>query len=322
LEYIRKMLEQYAGRVPGVLSHLAENSYPKTKQNASLRAANSNAFVRLDRKKFQHDYMSSESFSPEALYVAQSGNQLLYDFPFLSKIGAQRILAKFKNHYAIAHDKIMNAIKGTQAPAGKDLEDMQYQRVLLALSGNRLHDDQTALMDALIKYRKTTLKQPRRSNPAPLITDMTLLDEILYVNQKKDEWMDVARQRTNRKRNREVSQRDGTGVECSCCFDEVAIDDMVACRDEGHLFCQDCLKSYAENQVFGSGNLGIDKETKQPALELKCKFCRAVHLIPSNDALTSSSIVHTSRFSRGRVLEWFSQSLSRKGIASKSTAEI
>ena len=45
---------------------------------------------------------------------------------------------------------------------------------------------------------------------------------------------------------------------------------MVSCRDEGHLFCVDCLKAYAENSVFGAGNLGIDKETKQPALELKC----------------------------------------------------
>jgi TRIAD3 protein (E3 ubiquitin-protein ligase RNF216) len=270
LEHIRQMLLQLAGSVPGVLTHLAENSYPKTKQDASLRISHSTTVVRLDRKKFQHDYMSSESFAPTALYVTQSSNELLSDFPFLSKIGSQRILAKSKNHYAIAHDKIMNAIKGTQAPAGKDLEDMQYQHVLLAFSGNRLHDDQTERMDALIKYRKTTLKQPRRSNPAPLITDMTLLDEISYVKQKLEEWMDIARKLKNRKRNREVSQRDGTGVECSCCFDEVAIDDMVACRDEGHLFCQDCLKAYAENQVFGSGNLGIDKETKQPALELKC----------------------------------------------------
>lgn len=270
LDHIRKTLEQHGGNVPGVLTHLAENSYPKTKQDPSLRTAHGTTIVRLDRKKFQHDYMSSEAFAPTNLYVAQSSNQLLCDFPFLSKIGSQRVLAKSKNHYAIAHDKILNAIKGTQAPVGEDLEDMQYNRVLLAFSGNRLHNDQTERMDALIKYKRTTLKQPRRSNPAPLITDMILLDEIRYVKQKLDEWMGVARQRKNRKRNREVSQREGTGVECSCCFDEVAIDDMVACRDEGHLFCQDCLKSYAENQVFGSGNLGIDKETKQPALELKC----------------------------------------------------
>jgi hypothetical protein len=32
----------------------------------------------------------------------------------------------------------------------------------------------------------------------------------------------------------------------------------------------DCILQYVESQVFGSGNLGIDKETKKPALEIKC----------------------------------------------------
>ena len=36
------------------------------------------------------------------------------------------------------------------------------------------------------------------------------------------------------------------------------------------MFCRDCILQYVESQVFGSGNLGIDKETKKPALELKC----------------------------------------------------
>ena len=37
-----------------------------------------------------------------------------------------------------------------------------------------------------------------------------------------------------------------------------------------HLFCKDCMVQYVESQVFGSGNLGIDKATKKPALEIKC----------------------------------------------------
>lgn len=37
-----------------------------------------------------------------------------------------------------------------------------------------------------------------------------------------------------------------------------------------HLFCKACIVQYVESQVFGSGNLGIDKETKKPALEIKC----------------------------------------------------
>ena len=45
---------------------------------------------------------------------------------------------------------------------------------------------------------------------------------------------------------------------------------MISCRDEAHLSCSDCLKNFAESQIFGSGNLGINAKTKKPATELKC----------------------------------------------------
>jgi hypothetical protein len=66
------------------------------------------------------------------------------------------------------------------------------------------------------------------------------------------------------------TEREASAVECSCCFEQVPIDDMVACRDEGHLFCSSCLQTYVENQVFGNGNLGVSRETKKLELELKC----------------------------------------------------
>jgi TRIAD3 protein (E3 ubiquitin-protein ligase RNF216) len=277
LQHVQETLADHGGSVPAVLSHFAEHSYPKAKAGASAQSSNKNntqpgqTIVRLDRKKFKHDYMSPASFEPAQLYVLQATNLLLADFPFLSKAGSQHILGKFRKHYAIAHDNIMGAIKGTAvAKAGEELQDVQYRRMLRALSGNRLDDDQMKRMNDLIKYPKAALKTPRRSMPAPLVTDMTLLDEMVYVKQKQEEWMDIARQRSNRQKNKVACQRAGTAMECSCCYDNVAIGDMVACRDEGHLFCVDCLKSFAENQVFGSGNLGFDKEKKQPALELKC----------------------------------------------------
>jgi TRIAD3 protein (E3 ubiquitin-protein ligase RNF216) len=67
-----------------------------------------------------------------------------------------------------------------------------------------------------------------------------------------------------------AAERAASAVECSCCFEEVPIDDMVACRDEGHLFCSTCLQTYVENQVFGNGNLGVSRVTKKLVLELEC----------------------------------------------------
>jgi hypothetical protein len=61
-------------------------------------------------------------------------------------------------------------------------------------------------------------------------------------------------------------------MECLCCYTAVAIDEMIQCQKEGHLFCIDCIRRLAETQVFGAGSLGINRETKEPATELMCMF--------------------------------------------------
>jgi E3 ubiquitin-protein ligase RNF216 len=59
-------------------------------------------------------------------------------------------------------------------------------------------------------------------------------------------------------------------MECPCCCDSYPLDQMIQCRDEGHLFCNTCLVSYANNQIFGNDNLGVHKTTKKLSLELQC----------------------------------------------------
>jgi hypothetical protein len=69
---------------------------------------------------------------------------------------------------------------------------------------------------------------------------------------------------------RQDCKPNGTAISCSCCFNEFTLEEMVACREEGHLFCTDCVANYAENQIFGAGNFGTDRRTKKPAMELLC----------------------------------------------------
>ena len=275
MKHISGLLQKYNSNVAMVVSDMAENKYPKTEKPSLVTlttCGESSTLVRMEKRepKWKYDYSSTESFKPAPLYIAQAGSQLLCDFPFLSKIGSQRILAKFKHHYAVCHEKILTAIKGTTFRAGETLEDAQYRRILLAFAGDRLDKEQAERMDGLINYPRTTVKISRKKSTQPLITDETLKEEIQYVQNKLQEWIQIARGKTDRKINREKALADHTAMDCSCCFEEVAVQDMVSCRDQGHLFCVDCLKAYAENSIFGAGNLGIDKETKQPALELKC----------------------------------------------------
>jgi TRIAD3 protein (E3 ubiquitin-protein ligase RNF216) len=133
-----------------------------------------------------------------------------------------------------------------------------------------LSNDVMESVKAITGNGSTPLKRPRKQKVKPLVTDAVLAEEVQYVKGKLKDWMDTIRTRQDRERKKILSQQDGTAVDCSCCFDSYPMDDMVACRDEGHLFCQDCLKSVVENLVFGQGNLGIDKSTKKPALELIC----------------------------------------------------
>ncbi|KAL7570694.1 hypothetical protein ACA910_017818 [Epithemia clementina (nom. ined.)] len=183
----------------------------------------------------------------------------------------------------------------------QDLLAKQYRLVKGALAGQRLSEWQEANLSHLAPKStgQPVVKHPRKPSElsslrshcsdndqqyhlvddmdklAPdhgvVVTDAILLEEMEYVRQKVQDWLDMASNHIQRKHNQEKAQSTNTGVECMCCFDNFLIEDMCACRDEGHLFCVDCLQGFADSQIFGLGHLGAaDKETKQPAMELLC----------------------------------------------------
>lgn len=43
-------------------------------------------------------------------------------------------------------------------------------------------------------------------------------------------------------------------MECGCCFGDIDVEQMVQCGD-GHLFCIDCMKRYAEEAIHGQGKV-------------------------------------------------------------------
>jgi TRIAD3 protein (E3 ubiquitin-protein ligase RNF216) len=99
---------------------------------------------------------------------------------------------------------------------------------------------------------------------------LILREELEYAEHRLQSWIVAAGAKRDRENKKAKAQQLGAGMECACCFDEFDIDDMVSCKREGHLFCVDCLQQYASTKVFGEGNLGIDKKTKEPSLDLIC----------------------------------------------------
>jgi hypothetical protein len=139
------------------------------------------------------------------------------------------------------------------------------------MSGSKIEANQIQRLEALGKSRRNTcLKHARKNKAEPAITHEILVQEIQYVQQKLEAFLETGRRVKKRKLDQVRAQRDHTAVDCSCCFDGYPVADMVACREEGHLFCIDCLKTCVEQQIFGQGNLGIDKRTKKPAHEIQC----------------------------------------------------
>ena len=54
----------------------------------------------------------------------------------------------------------------------------------------------------------------------------------------------------------ERAEKESTAIECGCCYTDRAFENMIQCT-EGHLFCRDCLKHYAQERLFGSGATGL-----------------------------------------------------------------
>lgn len=228
------------------------------------------------------DFMSRTSFEPTLDYKQQAVAQLLQDFMFLSSAGAKLCLAHCHYHYAICHDKVFSALVGPKAAAAAitntqvdNNNNNAFTRVMAVLRGMPLFPDQATRMFADFGNRlgaNAFLKRPRNMGMKPTnnTTNALLSSEIDYVQRKQRAWTTAQQLERDMAMKHHTAQRQGTVMECSCCCDTFHLDGMVACRNEGHLFCTDCLSNFTQQLIFGQDNLGIHPLTKKPALELLC----------------------------------------------------
>jgi hypothetical protein len=272
--HAQMLLFEQQNNIGIVMSVLADGKYPKQKRVAASASTASSVIVKRTRDLPKYDYLSPSSFEPTKEYIRQATQQLIYQFPFLSEEdGVKRLMKEHKQHYSIVREFVLNALlpnknnNSKKAKISEEEELSQYYALNKVLASNRPRPNPQQLARLGVTY---IIRYNRRPKTAPTITNPILQDEIRHNAERLTERIDIVEQKIKRLQARKVSQQTGTAMECSCCFDQVAIDEMVACRDEGHLFCVDCIQRYAESQIFSSGNLGIDKKTGKPALELLC----------------------------------------------------
>jgi hypothetical protein len=271
LDHANMLIRQH-GNPLLVVSILAESQYPKSKTPPSVPLVDDGGVhLHRDKRKRDHQYnfASSSSFVPTPEYTAQAQAQLCQDFPFISVNGSRKLLKETgKGHFAICYDSICKGIMGGPLSKDDDEKEEQYRLLKSAVSGVPLSEQQHKVL--MHGQRRMTVVSPRRIPKVAAVSNKILLEEISYVKQKESEWMEDVNMRLARKQNRATAETAGATIQCPCCCFDVALDEMIACREEGHLFCVDCLKRFAENQIFSMGSFGVDHKTKKPATDLLC----------------------------------------------------
>lgn len=244
--------------------------------------------VASKNRPYLHDFTSTSSFVPSDIYKNEVVERLMVAFCFLSKEGVKRHLALSKGRYSLCYLRICDAIAGVDgftfgtygnhkksaaaSAAATPLEDdpiaeeKLHKRLRAVKAGCALTDEEIGRLRIPAPSGFTaTLRRSRRNYRPADATDRVLLDEVRYASDKLIERADIVATAAERQRIHDASEKAGTTLECQCCYGDYAIEEMVSCRNEGHLFCMDCLRRYAEERVFGLGDLGGGGGAKKPA---------------------------------------------------------
>eukprot|EP00977_Amphora_coffeiformis_P003498 scaffold655_cov162-Amphora_coffeaeformis.AAC.19 len=267
---VKTLLRQHNQKIEVVVAIMSENGYTKSSvEPATFLNLGNGIIVSMAKttNDWSYDFMAADSFTPSEAYIKQATSQLLYDFPFLRTIGGDVIMKKNSNHYAKAHDFVVTILKGTGG------EEQKFSRLDRVIRGAEPSDEQATQLNSHSRGKTTGIVYKRKNQKpraVPTVADEILVEEISYVHGKLREYLQNGRKHESVEKKKAAAQKSNTAIDCACCFDGYDIDDMVACKEEAHLFCADCLRAYAENQIFGVGNLGVDRRTKRPAHELKC----------------------------------------------------
>ncbi|CAH1774638.1 unnamed protein product [Owenia fusiformis] len=254
-------------------NQLLERPYPKTKPKERVPSSATASYTAsvdsvqaADVNYYSEDAVKTV-LNPNAR--KQGLDLISNEFRKLSLMGLRQIYEAFNSHYAATRKAV---IDGVEAVGYTFLKvDLRYGKSD-KMNAFDVSQGYLVLVNAETKTEApagTTLKirmqagsniflVPIKSlkSGRPLKTmsmfDEQLLREVRFVNgaiQKEVEKNDhIVADNLNKEEYEEAGQL----IECGCCYGEVPFDTMVQCYD-GHLFCEECLRRYAQEAVFGQG---------------------------------------------------------------------
>ena len=259
--FLKKKLREQAYRTEVVVAILLESDYPKQTKPISIdvpaRANNINssksaAVVVRGRKSIapKYDYSSPTSFEPSDEYENQVIKLLQYDFCFIKKNNVRTLLSQNHGRYTMTRNYIHDTIVGKNSPNGSDggkgvaaavgsdaaekakkEENQHYQILKAVLIRGRISEEVKLRIGSVIQC----MQKPRKKIGVccPALSDPILQDEHHHYDKKFKEWREKIQHRLRREAVRKFSVEDGSTVECGICFDDVAKEECVPCKEKG-----------------------------------------------------------------------------------------
>ncbi|KAJ4488145.1 hypothetical protein J3R30DRAFT_3433416 [Lentinula aciculospora] len=231
-EYAEELIAQHSATRPGevleaVINALFQNpTYPKIGRKGKRKSTDErhdegrNKRHRLDEPGYSH---LDRVYKGGVHYPDLSIEHLMVDFPDIPKPHIRKTLYTYKSLYAPTHLHFLEEKK--RGPP-------------------------------FAYVPKKTLYKPSSKGKHPALEDLEFEQERSWLLQKLKEdeiKMDVA---VAEQINQQEYEDCGEGIECGCCFTAYPFDKMIQCPD-AHLFCSECMSSYAEN-LLGSHNININ----------------------------------------------------------------
>jgi hypothetical protein len=260
--HMKDLLKQHDNDPMVVAAILSERDYPKEKKTPMAAIAtirSTSGIVERKRKEPKFDYSSPNSFEPTHQYCEEVIDQLMYDFPFLKKPVIRLLFHNRHKKYTLTRRYIHDVIVGkfprldtlfnatavaaaaaaattskSAASASKkptDEEEKQhFQTLQYVLIAGKLSDAVRLRMGEENCYKKPKKKL---GHGRPKIMDEILQDEIHHFEANLKQWYTTVENRMKREAARKFSIKKGTAIQCSCCFDDVAKEECVPCKEKG-----------------------------------------------------------------------------------------
>ncbi|KAM4632256.1 E3 ubiquitin-protein ligase RNF216 isoform 2-T2 [Discoglossus pictus] len=252
--YVEEMIRSNLNYDLNVICNtLLENpSYPKCEGGVVLAKSSSLLTSLEDSKTPKVDLFNFTQITPlDQRCFIQAADLLMADFKMLSSQDIKWALHELKGHYAITRKAFSDAIKKWQELSPEASGKRKRKREMNQFSYIDFKFEQgNVKIERRMYFLENKRRHYRMYDRRELLPP--LKQELEFYEQKMKEIAEHADFLLALQMNEEQYQKDGQLIECRCCYENFAFEELTQCMD-GHLFCKECLIKYAQEAVFGSG---------------------------------------------------------------------